>query len=310
MFDGSNYSFTRYLSSKKSVDDRSLNKVVWERLQSVISLEYSANPLKILEIGAGIGTMLERSLEWGLFAKADYTAIDAMVENIEEAKARLQGWAYNSGYSVEQTSDNELKLSGFGRQVALNLQATDFFEFAKHGNLTSRWDLIIANAFLDLVDARKTLPITLDLLKPNGLLYFTINFDGSTVFEPQIDAEFDVVVEELYHRTMDERIIDGVMSGDSKTGRHFFQIARENRVEILESGSSDWTVFAGKSGYREDEGYFLHFIVHTMYQALKDSSGLDQDRFKNWIDRRHSQIENGSLVYIAHQLDFLGRKER
>ncbi|MGA8830385.1 MAG: hypothetical protein WB554_02150, partial [Desulfomonilaceae bacterium] len=81
-----------------------------------------------------------------------------------------------------------------------------------------------------------------------------------------------------------------------------------NGVEILESGSSDWTVFAGKDGYREDESYFLHFIVHTMYSALKERPELDRQRFNRWIKERHSQIEDGKLVYIAHQLDFLCRK--
>ncbi|MCL5123308.1 MAG: class I SAM-dependent methyltransferase [Deltaproteobacteria bacterium] len=309
MFDESNYQFTRYLSSKKSVDDRSLNRVVWEKLRSLIALEHSSNPMTVLEIGAGIGTMFERALEWELLVKANYTAIDAMKENIEEAKARVPGWAYNVGYSVEQIADNELKLSGLGREVKLKLDEADFFEFARRNDVTSRWDVIIANAFLDLVDAGRTLPITLDLLKPKGLLYFTINFDGSTVLEPEIDPEFDAFIEDLYHRTMDDRVIDGAISGDSRTGRHFFKIARENGVEILESGSSDWTVFAGKAGYREDEAYFLHFIIHTMYMALKNSPGLDIHKFKNWIEERHSQIENGKLVYIAHQLDFLCRKE-
>ncbi len=308
MFDESNYSFARYLSSKKSVDNRALNRVVWQRLQSIIACEHSGKPPAILEIGAGIGTMFERSLEWGLFKKAYYTAIDAMLENILEARARIPGWAYNVSYRVEEIADDELKLSGSGTDVTLKLEDGDFFDFAMKNHGSYAWDLIIANAFLDLVDAGRTLPITLDLLKPGGLLYFTINFDGATVLEPEIDAEFDALVERLYHQTMDDRMIDGSISGDSKTGRHFFEIARRNGVEILESGSSDWTVFAEKGGYREDESYFLHFIIHTMYCALKERPELELHRFKRWIEERHSQIENGKLVYIAHQLDFLCRK--
>lgn len=308
MFNESDYSFARYLSSKKSVDDRSLNRCVWGKLRSVIASEYSKKTLKILEIGAGIGTMFERSIDWGLFNRAHYTAIDAMLDNVSEAKARIPGWAYNVGYCVKEIADSELKLSGSGTDVALKLEAGDFFEFARVEQAASTWDLIIANAFLDLVDVRKTLPITMNLLKPGGLLYFTINFDGATIIEPEIDAEFDALVERLYHQTMDSRITDGSISGDSKTGRHFFEVARKNGLEILEAGSSDWAVFAGKDGYREDEGYFLHFIIHTMYLALRDRPELDRKRFKNWIEKRHAQVEDRELVYIAHQLDFLCRK--
>jgi SAM-dependent methyltransferase len=308
MFNESDYSFARYLSSKKSVDNRALNRLVWEKLRSILATERAKKSLAILEIGAGIGTMFERSLEWGLFDNAHYAVIDAMTENISEAKARIPGWAYNVGYRVTEISDTELKLTGLGKEVTLTLEVGDFFQFAKDRLANTTWDLVIANAFLDLVDAGRTLPITLGLLKPTGLLYFTINFDGSTVLEPEIDGAFDELVEQLYHRTMDERIIDGAISGDSRTGRHFFEVARKNHVEILEAGPSDWTVFAGRNGYREDEAYFLHFIVHTMYLALKDRPELDSDRFRRWIAKRHSQIEDQELVYIAHQLDFLCRK--
>ena len=159
MFDESNYSFARYLSSKKSVDNRALNRVVWQRLQSIIACEHSGKPPAILEIGAGIGTMFERSLEWGLFKKAYYTAIDAMLENILEARARIPGWAYNVSYRVEEIADDELRLSGSGTDVTLKLEEGDFFDFAMKNHGSYAWDLIIANAFLDLVDAGRTLPM-------------------------------------------------------------------------------------------------------------------------------------------------------
>jgi hypothetical protein len=31
-------------------------------------------------------------------------------------------------------------------------------------------------------------------------------------------------------------------------------------------------------------------------------------RLAEWIARRHAQVEEGSLIYIAHQLDFVGRR--
>ena len=78
--------------------------------------------------------------------------------------------------------------------------------------------------------------------------------------------------------------------------------------DILAAGSSDWVVFAGPQGYPADEAYFLQFIIHTMQQALTDHPDLDAARFADWIRRRQQQIESGDLVYIAHQIDFWGRK--
>jgi hypothetical protein len=44
-----------------------------------------------------------------------------------------------------------------------------------------------------------------------------------------------------------------------------------------------------------------------MAGALRNHPALEQVRFDRWITERHAQIERGELVYIAHQLDFLGQ---
>ena len=171
------------------------------------------------------------------------------------------------------------------------------------------------------MDIEATLPILFSLLKPGGLFYFTINFDGATILEPAIEPKFDALIEHLYHQTMDDRVINGRKSGDSQSGRHLFSYLRKLNTNILAAGSSDWVVFAASQlpepaegngsirnhNYPADEAYFLHFIIHTMQQALSNHPQLDQTKFNDWIAERHLQIENGELIYIAHQLDFVGR---
>ena len=123
--------FCRYLSSKKSVDDRALNAHVWDKL--LLSLPEQP---RILEIGAGIGTMLERFIEKGVFSEAHYTAIDKEVSNIEEASRRL-----------EELPDG----------IILNLEATQAMDFISQ-HQGECWDLIVAHAFLDLMDVKTFLP--------------------------------------------------------------------------------------------------------------------------------------------------------
>jgi hypothetical protein len=106
---------------------------------------------------------------------------------------------------------------------------------------------------------------------------------------------------------MDRRIVAGNPAGDSRTGRHLFGHLRASGAELLDAGGSDWVVFAGPNGYPADEAYFLHFIIHTIHAALAGHRCLDAKRFAAWIEQRHAQVERGTLVYIAHQLDFLGR---
>jgi len=279
------YSFIRYLAAKKTIDERALNQSVWHCLTQRLPTATPDNPLRIVEVGAGIGTMAERLLEHNLLTHAIYTAIDIKATNIQAAKERLQ-----------RVSPN----------VRLELEAIDLFDFAAREDGRC-WDLLIAHAFLDLMNVPSTLPVLFSFLRPGGLFYFTLNFDGATILQPTIDAAFDAQVEALYHRTMDERLTNGQPSGDSRTGRHLFHQLLASGAEILAAGSSDWVVFAGKDGYPADESYFLHFIINTMQQALATHCEIDQKRFQNWIAQRHAQVEKGTLVYIAHQLDFLGR---
>ena len=283
--------FIRYLSAKQSVDDRALNRHVWQVLaQGVDQRLAGGGPLSVLEIGAGIGTMVERALAWGLFAGqqagVSYTAIDASAANITAAQARL----------AARPSWQQLRL-----------EAADVFEFAVRGDQQQRYDLLIAHAFLDLVDIPRALPMLTALLRPGGLAYCTINFDGATILQPEVERSLDDHIEALYHRTMDTRITDGLPSGDSRTGRHLFAHLTAAGLHILAAGSSDWVVHSINGRYPGDERYFLDFIVDTMAGALAGHAELDEGQFQAWVAARRAQIERGELVYIAHQLDFVCR---
>ena len=54
------YSLLRYLAAKRSVDDRALNWQVWQHLVAALPRATPQQPLRILEVGAGIGSMVER----------------------------------------------------------------------------------------------------------------------------------------------------------------------------------------------------------------------------------------------------------
>ncbi len=302
-----NYSFTHYLAAKKSVDDRALNRHVWQSLRQTLPAATPETPLRVLEIGAGIGTMIERVLEQGLLTQATYTAIDADADNMTEARLRLSQWALAQRFAKTDEDPNQLRLQRKAQNITVIQETIDVFDFIAREQHRRTWDLLIAHAFVDLVDVPSTLPSLFSLLRPGGLFYFTIVFDGATILQPEIDPIFDTHVEQLYHQTMDDRVVNGQPSGDSRTGRHFFQHLQAIDAELLAVGSSDWVVFPGPNGYPADEAYFLHFIVHTMQTALQGHPELDASRFAGWIATRHAQIKAKELVYIAHQLDFLGR---
>ena len=162
------YSFARYLAVKKSIDDRSLNCYVWNTLLQSLQKSFPDKPIRILEVGAGIGTMIERILDWNLLGHIIYTAIDVQAENKVQALEKLQMWAARHSVRLEVNSD--WILTDNNRQIEIKFEIRDFYDFASHEN--GQWDLIIANALLDLMDIRSTLPLMLKLTEKGSLFYF------------------------------------------------------------------------------------------------------------------------------------------
>jgi len=289
------YSFAHYLLSKQSVDDRALNRTVLDSLKSNLS----ATPLRIIEVGAGIGTMLTRLLRWNVLTKANYILVDEMAENIQTAREWIPLWAVESGLGVERTEQDQLRVFDQTHDICIHFECADVFDFIQKNNTPA--DLLIAHAFLDLLPMPESMPSLLALTK--HLAWLTINFDGVTSLEPTIDTALDEQIERLYHATMDAR----ATGGDSRAGRHLFGHLQQAGAEVLAAGASDWVVHSVNKKYPADEKYFLHFILHFFEESLTGHVELDGGAFANWLKERRAQIERGELVYIAHQMDFLAQ---
>jgi hypothetical protein len=289
------YSFPHYLLSKQSVDDRALNRTVLDALKANLP----DTSIRIIEVGAGIGTMLARLLRWDVVTKADYVLVDEMAENLEAAREWIPRWAVEAGLSVERIGRDQLRVFDQARDIRIRPERADVFDFIQKKPAPA--DLLIAHAFLDLLPMPKSMPKLLSLTK--NLAWLTVNFDGVTSLEPAIDATLDEQIERLYHATMDTR----PRGGDSRAGRHMFSHLRMAGAQVLAAGASDWVVHAVNGKYPADEAYFLHFILHFFEESLTGHAELDAIDFANWLKERHAQIEHGEVVYIAHQMDFLAR---
>src|SRR6266498_5236563 len=287
------YSFPHYLLSKQSVDDRALNKDVVNALRLYIPPE----PVSMIEVGAGIGAMLTRLVDWNILCAGEYVLVDAMEENIAYAREWIPQWAAEAGLSVERIGENQLHLCGQTRDIQIRLECADVFDFIQKNKTPA--DVLIAHAFLDLLPLPESLAGLLSLTK--GLAWVTLNFDGVSVLRPAIDPALDEKIEKLYHETMDTRST----GGDSQTGRKLFEHFHSVNADILAAGASDWVVFGKDGSYPADEKYFLQFVLHFFESSLKDSDQLDVATFERWLAKRREQIECGELVYLAHQMDFL-----
>jgi SAM-dependent methyltransferase len=297
------YSFQRYLTAKKSVDDRALNQYVWQAFTQRLAELEGLPEIQILELGGGIGTMFQRLVEGSALSRALYVLVDEQAENLGHARKILAEWAARQGLDYRLAGEM-LEFRGGGSRLDLALVKDDIHRYLR-GCETARFDLVVASAVLDLLDVPPILVEMKRVTRRGGLFYLTINFDGMTALEPPVNAIFDERIIDLYHRSMDERIIDGRPSGTSRTGRRLFSWLSQAGLRILAAGSSDWAVYARDGKYPGDEAYFLHFILHFFEQSLSGSLELDPAQFSDWLAERRRQIERGELVFIAHQLDFL-----
>ncbi len=291
------FSDVRYLHSKKTVDDRAIHRRVLEGF--VAALPECPN---IVEIGAGVGTMVSRLADWGYLRRARYTLVDRDLASLSAARAHLVEWA---GAADGGELASPLKLRGQDFDFELRFVHEDALRFCSMRSQAERYDAVSANAVLDLMDLRPALSAIWRGVVPDAPYWFTINFDGETILLPEEPLDGRVMAQ--FHKTMDERITNGLPAGDSKTGRHLLEALPESGARLLEAASSDWVVFPQSQSYPADEAYFLHHIVNTIEVALTGSGALDADELRAWAGLRHEQIAAGRLHYIAHQLDVFGR---
>jgi SAM-dependent methyltransferase len=301
------YSNVRYLASKKTVDDRALNKDVVDRLRTEVASAAATTraTLRIVEIGAGLGTMVARLVDWCVIRRAEYVLLDVDAAILAEARDRLTRWAHDKGFAAEPAND-AIRIRGpDGVDLMITMIQDEIADFLQRGSASPPADLLIASAVLDLMDVPATLPGLLRLLAPDGLYWFSINYDGETVLQPEHAEDGELM--RTYNLSMDQRVRYGRPAGHSRTGRRLFHQLTTAGAVVLAAGASDWVVHARDARYEADEAYFLHHIVQTIDDALQARADVDRGTLATWVALRHSQIEGGQLVYLAHQLDVVGR---
>src|SRR3984957_1839953 len=166
--------YARYLAAKTTVDDRALNGHVLAELRRLMP----AGAPRVLEVGAGLGTMVARLMDWGVVDAGEYILLDTDRPLLDHSRRWLRDWAAARGLRSELLPDG-LQVGDL-RVRLVHAELGSYLE-AAHGALA---DVLIANAVLDLVDVPAVLPGLLRLLVPGGVYWFTINYDGESIFAP------------------------------------------------------------------------------------------------------------------------------
>jgi len=292
--------FRRYLRAKRTVDDRAIDRRLLGTLGRRLRERAAGDgPLRVLEVGAGIGTMPARLLEWETLPEGEirYEAVDVDPDAVGAVGPYLREWA--EGRPIAVSGTDPIVLEGPARRVELRAVAA---EAVAHASGTAgQWDLLIGAALLDIIDL-DGLDRLVRALSSGGLYYFPITFDGGTRFRP--GHPDDRAVERAYHAHMDAK-----PGGDSRAGGAAVERLRETAgVRLLGVAGSDWVVRPVDGGYPDDEAYFLEHILDTIEDAVGEMVD-GTEPLDRWLTDRREQLADGELLYVTHQLDILGRVE-
>lgn len=293
-----------YLAAKKSIDDRALNRYVWSALCQALPQTTGTEPANILEIGAGIGTMLMRIVDWGLLiGPATYLATDCDAGHLEFSRNALAAWAEKRGYTLQWPEQQRGRFCTAAAEISLVFEAVRAEEMACRTESRGTFHLVVAHAVLDLLDLPAVWPGLLAQLTGNGLAYCTCNFDGATHFLPEYPGEEEQEILRRYHASMEARL-----TGASRTGRRLLSLLQGPGLELLAAGSSDWVIHPRNETYSEDEVVFLHALIATVEEELAGKSGPAPSGLAAWARTRHRQVEAGTLTFLARNLDLLARR--
>ncbi|MFN8533602.1 MAG: hypothetical protein U0556_08655 [Dehalococcoidia bacterium] len=284
----------RYLTAKVSLDDRSLNPHVLGWVRGWLA---GQSRLRVLEAGAGIGTMVERLLRWRLVQperSVEYVVTDADRRLLALGATRLERQAAALGYPVQNLGD----CLRIGEALTVRFEPWDVTGPA--GSMGGPFDLVIAHHLLDLLDLEAAVPVILGSLRPGGAFWFTLNADGKTAWAPEVGDGVDDVVEGLYHASMDRH--DG--SAHSRTGRRLPMVIRAAGGALAAIGGSDWAIAAGPDGFRADDQTVLEAMLDFHRDALADD--FEPTVLDGWIRTRKDQLERGELVLVVSQVDVAG----
>jgi hypothetical protein len=317
--------FRRYLRAKRTVDDRALDRrllrIFRERLADRAAA--SEGPLRVLEAGAGIGTMVARLIDREVLPPGEtrYVAVDVDGGALAGIESFLREWAADreGPAGVEEAGDGEtdaLVVETEARMIRVEPVADDAVAVA--GERPGAFDALIGMALLDVFDLAE-LEALLGALAPGGTYYFPITFDGGTRFRPTHPA--DRAIERRYHAHMNAK-----PGGSSRAGGDALARLREiDGASLLGVAGSDWVVrpvegeeYPGDAGgYPGDEAFFLRHILDTVEEAVGEVIGADGTATEPsplspadldaWLETRREQVDSGTLVYLTHQLDLLGR---
>jgi hypothetical protein len=274
----------RYLESKRTVDERSRSRRVADRL-----FEHLPEAPTVGEAGAGTGAAVPWLLDGGVTA-GTYRGIDLSPAVVAHARRTQPAALRYRGYDAVDT-----KTGGAVGDFRFGFETDDALQRLRE----RRYDLVVAQQFMDLVPLEPAVDALTTAVGDDGLVYCPLTFDGVTVFQP--DHPADEAVQRAYHDA-----ISTATDRDARAGRHLLEEFRGRSGSLLAVDASDAVVHPRGGEYPGDEGYFLDCLLGFVEESVSTEAVPAVD---DWLSARRDQLADGCLSYVGHRYDFLYRTD-
>ena len=294
--------FSAYLDAKFALDSRSLNPTVLENLRRALALRSS---LRCLDLGSGKGATIKRLVDLCPAASLEITALDLDPGLLTSGAEQLSQDFQKRGFQILRSATG-LVAQTRTRRISIAF-ACDSALIWNPG--MGEFDLIAAHAFMDLMPLAALCEKVLALLKPAGIFYASLNYDGETALIPPYPEEsLEREILEYYDLSMEQRRLDHAATGGAYSGRRLVGALSRSGFEIEAYGASDWEITPLRGQYRDRDAACLQALLDMIHAEAQDSGRFNPELLARWYRERCAAIDVVRLGMIVHQLDILAAK--
>ncbi|HWO99609.1 MAG TPA: class I SAM-dependent methyltransferase [Methylococcus sp.] len=294
--------FTAYLEAKFALDERSLNPETQGEFVRALAHRGSVTGL---DLGTGSGASVRRLLtllpgSWHL------TAVDREPSLLRQAREKSAALLRGQGFRLAPRPDG-IAAKKAGREVSVTFVAADLLDLVPEPHA---FDFVLAHAVLDLLPLPETIGALAAGLKPGGLFYATLLYDGSTTLFPAYrDGRLEEEILAVYDTSMEQRRVRGLRSGGSRSGRRCLEALESRGFACIAYGSSDWNLTPRRRRYRDQDAVCLAALLGMIREEAGRSGHFASPALAAWYEDRRGRLGAGELGLIVHQLDVLAEKD-
>lgn len=264
-----------WLSLRESADARARNAALARKVARHLA---GADPLRIVDLGAGTGANLRASAA-SLGPRQHWHLLDHAPHLLEEAGQALSAWADDALKGEGDT----LLLTKDTRQISVTFSQADLSLSLKEVG-RSRPHLVTASAFFDLVSSDFITAFAKEVARLNAAFFTVLTCDGRDVWHPPHRDDATVAHAFRVHQGSDKGFGPALGNGASDHLEHAF---RSHGYDVTRADSTWWL--------GPEDADLIAALAEGTAAAARESGLVSAQQAMAWAEAR-----KGAACEIGH----------